>query len=316
MRDQNTNEFTYVQSNRASAPNYFIVLLAILFAIVAIGAAIMLSIILNTPPATPPVNTDTTQPNQTTAPDSSDTTVPADTTTPNTQHIIIPPTNTTDTTTKKQDPPKNPPTGVNGKYTICIDPGHGYDDPGTFSDYLGTVTERDIVMDISNYLKDILVDYGFNIVMTHEDNIPPAGTYGQYLFNPRTRIAYANEKFDYDYYISVHCNSFQQSYVNGTRIYYHAPSGANNAEITKVAEHLKNGIGNAIPTSKTPSLHPLDTADAYYVCRYAESLATMLVETGFVTNESDAKKMLDENWKKAMAQGIADGINSYFSTLK
>ena len=139
--------------------------------------------------------------------------------------------------------------------------------------------------------------------------------HGQYLFNPRTRIAYANSNFDYDYYISVHCNSFSESYVNGTRIYYHAPSGANNSEITKVAENLKAGIAAAIPESKVPTLHPLDTADAYYVCRYAESLATMLVETGFVTNESDAKKMLDDNWKKAMAQGIANGIHSYITSL-
>ncbi len=313
MNFHNTNEFGSVSSAGANKNKIIISVCAVFVAVLAIAAGIMLSVIMNTNSPETPVSLPKNETTDTTASPSNETTSSPETTSGDTAIPIIPGTDTT--TTEKTDTPKTPPVKVDGKFTICIDPGHGYDDPGAVSEYLGDVTESEIVMDISNYLKDILISYGYNIVMTHEDNTPPAGTYGQYLFNFKTRIAYANTNFDYDYYISVHCNSYPESYVNGTRIYYHAPSGANNSEVNTIAEYLKGGIAAALPAAKTPSLHPLDSNDAYYVTKHAESLASMLVETGFVTNPDDAAKMLDEEWKKTMAQGIADGIHAYLSSL-
>ena len=312
MKFQDTNEFNAPKKNNAN--KIFLSIAAVVFALLAIVVAVLISVAMNIR-QTVDNPTSTEAPVETTLPP--ETTKAPDTTATDTTVSIIPdpgtPINTG--TTANDDPIKKPPMQVDGKFTVCVDPGHGYDDPGAVSDFLGDVTESEIVMGISQYLKDYLLSYGYKVVMTHEDNVPPAGTYGQYLFNPKTRIAYANSNFEYDYYISVHCNSYGQEYVSGTRIYYHAPSNKNNSEITTVAECLKAGIASVLNTAKTPSRHPLDTQDAYYVCRYAKSLATMLVETGFVTNKGDAEKMLDDQWRKDMAKGIADGIHAYLTGL-
>lgn len=315
MRSYHTNEFKTVNGGSNNKNKVLLIVSAVIIALLAIAAAVMMSVIMNmnqngTPP--PSVITDT---DDTSAPPEDYTTSAPDTTAaPETTVSILPGNDTTAPTTSTSEP-KKLPSKVDGKYTICIDPGHGYDDHGAGSEFLGDVRESEIVMDISNYLKDYLIELGYNVVMTHENNIPPAGTYGQYLFNFKTRIAYVNEKFDYDYYISIHCNSYPEEYVNGCRIYYHAPSGANNSVIAYVAECMKNGIASALPGSKTPTTHPMDTADAYYVCKHAKSLASLLIETGFVTNRSDAEKMLDDTWKKDMAKGMATGINTYLSGL-
>lgn len=314
MKHQDTNEFRTVRGNESGKNKVFLTVSAIAIALLAIVAAVMLSVIMNmkngSDPTPSPETSDTVlAPPETTAPPVDMTSAPVDTTV-----SIIPGTDTT-ASAPSTDAPRTLPRKVNGKFTVCVDPGHGYDDHGAGSEFLGDIKESDITMIIANYVKEYLIGYGYEIVMTHEDNVPPPGTYGQYLFNPRTRIAYVNSNFDYDYYISIHCNSFQHEYVNGTRIYYYAPARTDNSVITSVAECMKAGIAAALPGSNVPTLHPLDAENVYYVCRYSKSLASLLVETGFVTNRSDAEKMLDDTWRKDMAKGIADGVHAYLSGI-
>ena len=43
------------------------------------------------------------------------------------------------------------------------------------------------------------------------------------------------------------------------------------------------------------------------------SVPVTIVEMGFMTNEQDDRQMSDPDFQDTMAQGIADGIDSYFN---
>lgn len=55
--------------------------------------------------------------------------------------------------------------------------------------------------------------------------------------------------------------------------------------------------------------------NAFYVIKYTEA-PSVLLETLFVSNQSDAEKLLDEEWLAAEAQGIAAGIKLFFPTAE
>ena len=50
--------------------------------------------------------------------------------------------------------------------------------------------------------------------------------------------------------------------------------------------------------------------DAYYMTK-CTPFPAVLVECGFISNETEAKNMLDDEWKNKMAQGIAQGIMAF-----
>ncbi len=205
--------------------------------------------------------------------------------------------------------PEREPSDKKG-ITICVDPGHGYEDGGTSSEFLGDVLEKDITLSVSKLVKKELESRGFDVVLTHDgENFPKApNDDGNDRFKPQERAAYANSLGNsIDYYLSIHCNSFDTPDVTGLIVYYVDDAVKGTVGDTEIATVIKDTIAEDFSDYKV-SLNTFQ----YYVIRYTKVPAS-LIELGFVTNESDAKKMLDEEWQKSMAASIADGLDAYYS---
>ncbi len=218
------------------------------------------------------------------------------------------PTESVDNATS--DVPDVPKNGI----TVCVDPGHGFDDPGTVSDFLGDLTEKDINFDVAVYLRDALEALGYTVIMTHDgESFPITSAYdNNERYKPEERVAYVNSlDTKIDYYISIHCNSHTSEDAVGTRIFYYektTPVGDYDEEITNsVAE----SIGNAFPDARSPVVEKYH----YYVVKFTNFPAS-LVEIGFVTNPDEAKNMIDPEWQKKYAEAIAEGIDNYFTENK
>ncbi len=210
---------------------------------------------------------------------------------------------------------KSRPSSSNG-IIICIDPGHGFIDggcgEGVWAD--GTV-EKDITMAISKLLEEDLQHLGYGTIMTHDGVTPPEGgdANSDGIFNASERVAYVNQ-LDYDYFVSIHVNSYEQDpSTSGIRIYYE--DDANWRKAGKDSDKLAEEISTSILTEMKPTVPPM-TCDQNVVS-YAVVRETMeaacLIETGFCTNETDAKNLVDEKWQAELAQAIADGIDAYYS---
>ncbi len=215
----------------------------------------------------------------------------------------VPPSITSDVDTPVVSP---------GRKVICLDPGHGYDDPGTVSDYLKNTSEKEIVLDICFRIREILESRGYQVIMTRENDTKPSGE-KWYLFNPQKRVEFFNSHSEIAYFISVHCNSFESdTSTRGTRIYYYEN---NNPKITpQLAQSIAQSIDKAVVSPVLARCFSMKASEAYYVCRKI-TVPSVLIETDFVTNPEAAALMLTEDWRQKMAQGISDGIVNYLMSV-
>ncbi len=222
-----------------------------------------------------------------------------------------------ETDAPETDPPETefvyPSFSDDGIITICLDAGHGFDDIGTDSAYLGDKTEKDITLPIVLMLKDKLEAVGFSVILTHDGTSFPKSAMdnGDNLFNPKERISYAYT-LNIDYFLSIHCDSYTaDSGVKGTRVYYSMGTPYESASAS-AAKKLAEGINSALPDSKKSVVKNMEYSAAYYVIRMAHTPSS-LIEIGFVTNPTDAANMLSEAWRESFTDGIVSGLTDYFT---
>ena len=210
------------------------------------------------------------------------------------------------TTTAEPDPDPVSKRGI----TICVDPGHGFEDGGTSHEFLGEVLEKDITFSVANKLKGYLEELGFDVIMTHDGKEFPvtANDDGNSRFRPEERVSYANSLGDkIDYYVSVHCNAFDTSDVSGAIVFYVEDATKGTIGDAEAAETLKNRLSADFADYRVSA-----NVFPYYVIRYTHVPAS-LIEMGYVTNENDAKNMLDDEWQSKFAKSIADGLDEFYS---
>ena len=193
-----------------------------------------------------------------------------------------------------------------GKIVIWLDPGHGGADPGAVSPFLGEETEATINYRLSLLVKERLEAYGYTVKLAWDENTPPAedGTYPY-----QDRIARANADPEADFYICLHGNSYTDPAVSGARLYYYPDP---NPYTHPLASAVAKAIGQA-HGEDAPRLFPQTEENAFYVLRHA-TMPAFLLETLFVSNESDAAKLLDPAWLATEADGIAAGLKAFIGS--
>lgn len=199
------------------------------------------------------------------------------------------------------------------RITVCIDPGHGFGDAGTTSEYLDDWSEKDVTMSIATMLQTELETRGYLVHMLHDGVTIPVNAKddGNNLFRPAERIE-AVRDVDIDYYVSIHCDAYAaDESVMGTRVYY--ASGTKFTRKSKAAANdIQEAINDLLPRAKKTRVIEKSYEEAYYVIREAP-VPSSLIEVGFVTNPTDAANMLDEEWRQTIAEGIAAGIDAFFA---
>ncbi len=203
---------------------------------------------------------------------------------------------------------------------ICLDPGHGYDDPGTDSEWLGELSEKDITLDIAKRVAAIINDnysgeLPLDIYLTRESDEAPEGAernkYGQYLFGPQKREAYIESLGYVDALVSIHCDYYADDPKrDGVCIFYSLNVNKSSVSLgLDIASGILSTVGKS-ESGREPDVQYTYYDDAYYMTK-CTPFPAVLVECGFISNETEAKNMLDDEWKNKMAQGIAQGIMAF-----
>lgn len=194
------------------------------------------------------------------------------------------------------------------KLTICLDAGHGVGDVGAISPFKdgggNEIYEKDINYELVLIIKEDLEAMGYEVILPRggDDEDPVAGYDDEGKSGIVQRVKFAN-KNKYDLYISIHCNSFSDESVSGTRLYYN--KGNNNKKNKKLAASLSSAIKAKF--SVEPKTY--DNADLYAVT--ATNMPACLIEIGFITNKGDLDKMLDPSWRDDFADALSVGISKY-----
>lgn len=197
----------------------------------------------------------------------------------------------------------NVPTASLAGKVIVIDPGHGYSrkDPNLFDPgAVGEVTEQEIALGVSKKLEARLKEMGATVIRFHTEDT-------HYYVNERSDIA---RQYDPDMYISLHCNSVDNSpSTHGVEVYYFTPFSQPLAE--GINDKLASLYDNTIYADGTKSNR--GEKYSYYYVTLAKDFPSVLVEMGFVSNKRECLMMADPNNQVKMANSIAEGIKSYFT---
>jgi len=184
---------------------------------------------------------------------------------------------------------------ISGRQLVVIDPGHGGPDVGATRN---GVYEKDIVLAMSKQLGRILQQMGYSVMYTRTEDI-------DLDLEPRVQMA---ENARASAFISVHVNSLDasSSEVNGVET-YHAPSAS-------LGKNLAELVHQQIIASTGANDRGVRSARFYVVTK--TSMPAILVETGFITNPSEALRLVDSNYQGRMAAAIAQGIDQFLKSYR
>lgn len=183
---------------------------------------------------------------------------------------------------------------------IVIDPGHGVKEDGNLDPgAIGEVTEQSITVAVSKQLAKALEAQGAVVYRLDTEN--------QY-YNTRYRSNYART-YDADLYISLHCNSAENQSAHGVEVYYFTPFSQPLAE--SINDNLAAYYDSEWYNDGTNSSR--GDKYSYYMMTLEQSVPSVMVEMGFVSNAKECLLMANSENQEGMANAIMKGIEEFFN---
>ena len=221
--------------------------------------------------------------------------------------------------------------------TVAIDPGHGGEDPGAMSKR-GT-HEKNITLAIARKLKaKIDAEPNMRAALTRD---------GDYFLSLPMRLEKAR-KLNADLFVSIHADAFVKPHARGSSVFTLSESGATSAAARWLAKKENDAdlIGGVNLDTKDPylnetlldlslsqtredshtlarevlseigeinHLHKNNVEQAGFAVLKSPDIPSILVETAFISNPDEEKKLRNKAYQDKMAKAMLDGIKRYFS---
>jgi len=190
-------------------------------------------------------------------------------------------------------------------HTIIIDAGHGGEDGGAEVD---GVTEKDVNLSISRKLSDILRLCGYTVTEVRTSDVSVYDTEAETLREKKVsdlnnRVKLFNSSDD-NIVVSIHQNKFDSSRYSGSQIFY----SQNNDNSKDLGDRIRTAIIMLLQNDNTRQLKP--AGKDIYVLDNA-SVPAVIVECGFLSNDAERTKLIDNDYQQKMAFAIAMGVIDY-----
>ena len=173
---------------------------------------------------------------------------------------------------------------------IFINPGHGDSDPGACGNGL---READVALAIGKRVEGYLRAVGYDVKL-----FQCGGVDGDLW-----QICNTANEWGTDLFVSIHCNSFNGS-ARGTETFHYY----NSTRGERLADKIQRQIVNSLPVTNR------GVKEAGFVVLRDTVPPSVLVETAFIDNPSDAKLLVDR--EDDFARAIARGVTDYVSELR
>jgi N-acetylmuramoyl-L-alanine amidase len=224
--------------------------------------------------------------------------------------------------------------GLNVK-RIVIDPGHGGKDPGSYIE--GQIVEKDITLALAQIVeKKVEEKFDIDVILTRDkDTFIP--------LEKRTAFANVNRA---DLFISLHINAHKQPDVHGFETYFlnmatderavlvAARENATSeksisdlqsilndlmlntkiSESSKLAHEVQRGVLGQVK-KKYEDVRDLGVKQAPFYVLIGAEMPAILVETGFMTNPVERKRLQNQKYLETLADGIVVGVERYMKSL-
>ncbi len=225
------------------------------------------------------------------------------------------------------------PVGLRPVHKVVIDPGHGGDDPGAIG--AGRLLEKDVTLALARELAQRLRERGFEVVLTRDAD-------RSLSLEERSAIA---EGVTGDLFVSLHANSAPEASAHGIETYY---LDANHERHTLRVAARENGVptsaldplqralaGLRVSETSTRSaglaeavhtelvrgvrgtyrgVRDLGVKRGPFHVLFLSEAPSILVEVGFVTSPTEARRLGSKLYRALLAEQIARGLAHYRST--
>ena len=190
---------------------------------------------------------------------------------------------------------------------IVIDAGHGGEDGGAEVD---GVLEKDINLSIAGKLSEILRLCGCRVTEIRDEDISVYDSDAQTLREKKVsdlkrRVKIANEN-DNNILVSIHQNKFDNSAYSGAQLFY----SSNHDDSRVLAERIRGAITSLLQKDNTRELKP--AGSDIYLLDHAE-VPAVIVECGFLSNQQERSKLMDDDYQNEMAYAVAMGVLEYIN---
>jgi len=239
---------------------------------------------------------------------------------------------------KPQEKPDSPPPPEKPRpITIAVDAGHGGEDPGAHG--LHGSLEKNVTLAIARRLRKLIDDDpGMHAVLTRD---------GDYFIPLQGRVIKAR-KAKADLFVSIHADASPSRDARGSSVFALSERGATSVAARWLAkrENESDLIGGVDLSVKDPylaktlldlsqtasindslrlgkdvlhelrtlnPLHSHQVEQAGFAVLKAPDIPSILVETAFISNPDEERRLDDDAYQEKMAEAIFDGIKTYFS---
>ena len=238
---------------------------------------------------------------------------------------------------KPSDTPSKPGKKSGRMVTIMLDPGHGGEDPGAIG-ARGSM-EKNVTLSIARRLRErIENDPNMRAALTRDgDFFVPLGTRVQ-----KARKAKA------DLFVSIHADAWIKPEARGSSVFVLSEKGASSAAARYLAqkENEADKVGGVNFTVSDPhlartlmdltqtatqndsmklgksvlsnlgsvnALHKSSVEQAGFAVLKAPDIPSVLIETAFISNPEEEKRLNDEEYQDKLAEAIMRGIRQYLA---
>jgi N-acetylmuramoyl-L-alanine amidase len=226
---------------------------------------------------------------------------------------------------------------VNRLVTIMLDPGHGGEDPGALGK--SGSREKNVTLAVAKRLKArIDAEPNMRAVMTRDSD----------FFVPlHVRVQKARQ-IRADLFVSIHADAWIKPDARGSSVFVLSDKGASSAAARWLAEKenaadliggvnakikdkylartlldlsqtgtnqdsLKLGKALLGEIGQVNRLHKAHVEQAGFAVLKAPDIPSVLVETAFISNPEEEKRLLDEDYQTRLAGALLTGIKRYFA---
>lgn len=225
---------------------------------------------------------------------------------------------------------------INRLFTVVLDAGHGGEDPGAVG--RGGSYEKNVTLDIAKRLrKKIDAMPNMRAVLTRD---------GDYFVPLAQRVVRARG-VQADLFVSVHADAFVRPEARGSSVFVLSERGAsssaarwlaqkeNDADLiggvnlarqdghlartlldlsqaATINDSLKLGKAVLAELGDINTLHKAHVEQAGFAVLKAPDIPSILVETAFISNPEEERRLNDDAYQDKMAEAILRGIRRYF----
>ncbi len=193
--------------------------------------------------------------------------------------------------------PRNP--GIDRPFKIVLDPGHGGVHTGCHA--RGGYTEKEVTLDVSRRLKDLLEAMGAEVVMTRDADTH----FSEDLDTDLMRRVQISDRARPDLFLSIHCNWTPNPDVRGFESFVSRDGKSDRGDSRRMAAEIRSVFRAGLDTEDRGIKEA-----GFKVVRHTDAPA-VLVELDFISNPISSRQFATGEHREKVAELLAEAVRRF-----